>query len=150
MEKFSYAFGRALAFCCDRGNFEVSQFLHRLAWELHHALLHGVSNVAVFILREGGAREIGRSLNAPILPIETLIGLVNEERLPTGSCRVRDHTVDSVRFIGGAVRTSILLKILLPKVAFGGGELVLWEGLSGVASRDVVSEIELVGKELER
>ena len=150
MENFAYAFGRALAFCCERGNFDVSQFLHRLAWELHHSLSHGVSNLAFFVLREGGAREIGRSLNAPILPVETLLGLIAEEQLPTGVCRVRDHILDSARFVGGAVRTSIFLKIPLPKVGFGGGELVAWEGLSGVASRDVVTEVELVGKELER
>lgn len=150
MGNLPHAFGRALAFCCERGSFEWPQFFHRLAWELHHALSHSVSNVALLTLREGAVKDIGRALDTPVLPVETLAGLVNEERVPVGSCRVRDHTLDSVRFLRGAVRTSILLKIALPRVAFGGGDLVLWEGLSGVASREIVTEVELVGKELAR
>lgn len=143
-----HALSRALAFCCGESCFDVEKLFHRITWELHHIALQDFAAVAFVIRKSDGSIFVGRSRDHQALPAETLLGLLVEQDGTKLSCRVKDHALDTVRFIDQRFRTSILVRVGLPQAVLPSKDAVLWFGLPGGASPEAVAEAEVMGREL--
>lgn len=142
-----HALSRALAFCCADGSFEIEKLLHRITWELHHVSLQDFAAVAFVMRRGDGSFFVGRSRDHQALPAETLLGLLVEHDGQKLACRVKDHALDSVRFIDNRFRTSILVRVEVPQGVVATRDAALWFGLSSGASPEAVGEAEGMGRE---
>ena len=142
------ALSRALSFCCGAASFDLGQFLHRAAFELHHATQSEVAALALVIKQSDGPCLVGRSRDCQSLPSETLLGLLVEVSGEKLACRVKDHALDSVRFIDHRYRTSIVVRIDVPQAVSSGAEGVLWFGLPGCAPPETIAEAEGMGRAL--
>jgi signal transduction histidine kinase/CheY-like chemotaxis protein len=90
--------------------------------------------LAFIVRRHDGTSFIGRPRELDSLPIETLLGLLVEDGAGPVSFRVRDHALDTVRFIDARFRTSIVVRVCFPQNLLSGSEAALWFGLQGVAT----------------
>ncbi len=133
-DKFSQALGRALAYCSAIGDGTTEGFVERAAWELHHECAHEFSSLALIVRRGDGSSFVGRPRELPALPVETILSLLVEESGAQVGCRVRDHALDTVRFIDARFRTSIILRVSFPKLILPSGEAALWLGLQSSAT----------------
>ncbi len=134
-ERISHALGRALAYCSGVGDGSFEGFVDRAAWELHHECAIEFASFAIIIRRSDGSSFVGRPKELPALPVETLLGMLVEESGAQVKCRVRDHALDTVRFIDARFRTSIVLRLAVPKMLLPDGEAAVWVGLQGSATR---------------
>lgn len=132
-ERISNALGRALAYCGGVGDGSLEGFVDRAAWELHHECALEFASFAIIIRRADGSSFVGRPKELPALPVETLLGMLVEESGAQVMCRVRDHALDTVRFIDARFRTSIVLRLTVPKILLADGEAAVWVGLQGSA-----------------
>lgn len=148
MDGVQLALGRALAFVCGSARFDSEALFQRLAWELHHVVSKEIAALAILLRRQDGSLCIAKSKETEVLPPETLLALLMEEKCDSLRCRVRDHALDTVRFIDSPFRTSILVSVKLPSVLGLGSECVLWSGLYGAASRANVEASESIGNAL--
>ncbi len=133
-ESISQALGRALAYCSGIGDGSLEGFVDRAAWELQHECALEFASLAIIIRRANGSSFVGRAKELPALPVETLLGMLVEESGAQVICRVRDHALDTVRFIDVRFRTSIVVRLEVPKVLLADGEAAVWVGLQGAAS----------------
>ena len=148
MRETHRALSRALSFCCGSTSFDVEKFFHRATLELHHGLESDVTAMAFVIKRGDGSYFVGRSREHQALPAETLLGLLVEkhgERLPY---RVRDHALDTVRFLDHRFRTSVIVRIDVPEGLVPGAEGAIWFGLPGGAHPDLLSVAEAMGHDV--
>ena len=148
MDPVQLALGRALAFACGSAQFDSEILFHRLAWELHHVASKDIAALAILLRRPDGSFCIAKSKETQTLPPETLLALMVEEGGTSLRCRVRDHALDTVRFIDSRLRASILVSVKLPSTLGLGSECVIWSGLYGVASRASVEASESIGRAL--
>lgn len=133
-ERIAASLGRALAYCSGVGDGSLEGFIDRAAWELHHECAAEFASFAIIIRRSDGSSFVGRPKELPALPVETLLGMLVEEGGAHVSCRVRDHALDTVRFIDARFRTSIVLRVTIPKTLLAEGEAAVWVGLQGSAT----------------
>jgi signal transduction histidine kinase/CheY-like chemotaxis protein len=133
-EAISTALGRALAYCCGVGDGSLEGFVDRATWELHNECVSEFSSLAIIVRRGDGSSFVGRLREVPALPVETLLGMLVEEGGAQLTCRVRDHALDTVRFIDPHFRTSIVLRLAVPKTLLADGEAALWFGLQSSAT----------------
>jgi len=135
MSRYSDALGRALGFCAARGVCSLEAFLQRASWELYHLISDEVASVAFVLARVEGGRVVCKPDQVATLPVEVLSGLSLDAEVEAGECRVRDHALDSVRFLDARFRSSIVGVVELPE-AFRNeaSSLVLWVGLHASAS----------------
>lgn len=148
MRSTHLALSRALTFCSGVELFNVESFLHRAMWELHHSLEVDVAAMALVIRRKDGSCFVGRSHEHHALPAETLLGMLVEGITSGIACRVRDHALDTVRFLDARFRTSVLARVELPNSLESGAEAALWLGLSGCAHPGLVSMAEGLAREV--
>lgn len=148
MRETHRALSRALSFCCGATSFDVEQFFHRATWELHHTLDTEVTAMAFVIKRGDGSCFVGRSREHHALPAETLLGMLVEKHGERLACRVRDHALDTVRFLDHRFRTSVIVRIDVPDSLAPGSESALWFGLPGGAHPRFVSGAESIGQEV--
>ncbi len=148
MRETHRALSRALSFCCGATSFDVEQFFHRATWELHHSLESEVAAMAFVIRRGDGSCMVGRSREHQALPVETLLGMLVEKHGERLTCRVRDHALDTVRFLDHRFRTSVIVRIEMPTSLAPGSESALWFGLPGGAHPGFVSAAETLGQEV--
>ena len=142
------ALSRAFSFCSGAPSFDLLQFLHRAAFELHHATQSDVAALALVMKQSDGSCLVGRSRDCQTLPSETLLGLLVEVMGEKLACRVKDHALDSVRFIDHRYRTSIVVRIDVPPTVSSGAECVVWFGLQGGAPPEIIAEAEEMGRAL--
>lgn len=140
------ALSRALSFWCGSTSFEVEQFFHRATWELHHVLDYDVTSMAFVIRRADGSYFVGRSRNYEALPAETLLGMLVEEHSGRLVCRVRDHALDTVRFLDQRFRTSVIVGIEVPQGLLSKADGAIWFGLPGGAHPSFISAAEQMGR----
>jgi len=133
-ERISTALGRALAYCSGVGDGSLEGFIDRAAWEVHHECSAEFASFAIIIRRGDGSSFVGRPKELPALPVETLLGMLVEKSGAQVTCRVRDHALDAVRFIDARFRTSIVLRLAVPKTLLADGEAAVWVGLQGSAT----------------
>ena len=148
MRETHRALSRALSFCCGSTSFDVEKFFHRATWELHHGLESDITAMAFVIKRGDGSCFVGRSREHQALPAETLLGLLVEkhgERLPY---RVRDHALDTVRFLDHRFRTSVIVRIEVPEGLVPGAEGAIWFGLPGGAHPGFLEVAETMGHDV--
>ncbi len=148
MRSTHLALSRALTFCCGVEPFDVESFLHRAMWELHHSLEIDVAAIAIVIRRTDGSCFVGRSHEYHTLPAETLLGMLVEGNNSGFTCRVRDHALDTVRFLDARFRTSVLARVGLPNSLESGADAALWLGLSGCAHPGLVTTAEGLAREV--
>lgn len=148
MRSTHLALSRALTFCCGVGPFDVESFLHRAMWELHHSLEVDVAAMAIVIKRMDGSCFVGRSHEHHTLPAETLLGMLVEGNHSGFTCRVRDHALDTVRFLDARFRTSVLARVELPNSLESGADAALWLGSSGCAHPGLVAMAEGLAREV--
>lgn len=148
MRSTHLALSRALTFCSGVEPFDVESFLHRAMWELHHSLEVDVAAVAIVMRRTDGSCFVGRSHEHHTLPAETLFGMLVEGKHDGFTCRVRDHALDTVRFLDARFRTSVLARVELPISLKLGAEGALWLGLSGCAHPGLVAMTEGLAREV--
>ncbi len=149
-ERISTALGRALAYCSGVGDGSLEGFIDRAAWELHHECSAEFASFAIIIRRADGSSFVGRPKELPALPVETLLGMLVEEGGAQVSCRVRDHALDTVRFIDARFRTSIVLRLAIPKTLLPSGEAAVWVGLQGSATPKRVELAQTVATALSK
>lgn len=145
-ERFLAAFGRALAFCAGARDASLEGLVERAVWELHHETSGEFCSLACIIRRRDGSSFVARPRELAALPAESLLGMLVEESGIRVSCRVRDHALDTIRFIDARFRTSILVRISLPQMLLPEGEGALWFGLQGVATPKKVELAQQIGK----
>ncbi len=145
-ERYGSALGRSLAFCSEVGDGSLQGFTDRAAWELHHECAQEFSSLAFIVRRRDGSCFVGRPRELAALPVETLLGLLVEENGTQVGCRVRDHALDTVRFIDARFRTSIVVRITFPKILLPDGEAALWFGLQGSATPRRVEEAQALAR----
>lgn len=149
-ERISTALGRALAYCSGVGDGSLEGFIDRAAWELHHECVAEFASFAIIIRRGDGSSFVGRPKELPALPVETLLGMLVEEGGAQVGCRVRDHALDTVRFIDARFRTSIVLRLTVPKTLLPSGEAAVWVGLQGSATPKRVELAQTVAATLSK
>ena len=148
MRETHRALSRALSFWCGSTHFDVERFFHRATWELHHVLESDVTAMAFVIRRGDGSYFVGRSRDHQALPAETLLGMLVEKHGERLGCRVRDHALDTVRFLDQRFRTSVIVGIEVPHGLVSGAEGAIWFGLPGGAHPGFVSTAEEMGREV--
>jgi len=148
MRESHRALSRALSFCCGATCFDVEQFFHRATWELHHTLESEVAAMAFVIKRGDGSCFVGRSREHQALPVETLLGMLVEKHGERLSYRVRDHALDTVRFLDHRFRTSVIVRVEISDSIARGCESALWFGLPGGAHPRFVTTAEAMGHEV--
>jgi len=149
-ERISSALGRALAYCSGVGDGSLEGFIDRAAWEVHHECSGEFASFAIIIRRGDGSSFVGRPKELPALPVETLLGMLVEKSGAQVTCRVRDHALDSVRFIDARFRTSIVLRLTVPKTLLPDGEAAVWVGLQGSATPKRVELAQTVAATLSK
>ncbi len=149
-ERISTALGRSLAYCSGVGDGSLEGFIDRAAWELHHECVAEFASFAIIIRRGDGSSFVGRPKELPALPVETLLGMLVEEGGVQVGCRVRDHALDTVRFIDARFRTSIVLRLAIPKTLLPSGEAAVWVGLQGSATPKRVELAQTVASTLSK
>lgn len=149
-ERISTALGRALAYCSGVGDGSLEGFVDRAAWEVHHECSAEFASFAIIIRRGDGSSFVGRPKELPALPVETLLGMLVEKSGVEVACRVRDHALDAVRFIDARFRTSIVLRLTVPKTLLSDGEAAVWVGLQGSATPKRVELAQMVALTLSK
>lgn len=139
VRRFSAVLGRALGEVFKiRGALVediLPNFFERAAWELYHECQGEFGSLAILISKASdGPKLVCRAKDVPTLPSETLLGMAAEEWGSNVGCRVRDHALDTVRFIDARFRSSMLLRLPLPKTLNTLKEGMVWIGLHGPAS----------------
>lgn len=148
MREIHRALSRALTFCCGSSSFDIEQFFHRATWELHHTVESDVTAMAFVMKRVDGTYLVGTSREHQALPAETLLGMLVEKRGERLACRVRDHALDTVRFIDRRFRTSVIVGVEVPDGVERKAESALWFGLPGGAHPGFVAAAEVMGREV--
>ncbi|MEY4669030.1 MAG: hypothetical protein RL518_1729 [Pseudomonadota bacterium] len=148
MQETQRALSRALSFCCGANASSVDQFFQRAAWELHHGIESEVVAMAFVIKRGDGSCFVGRSREHHALPVETLLGMVVEGHGEPLTCRVRDHALDTVRFLDHRFRTSVVVRVEIPEMLAKGCDAALWFGLAGGAHPGFVTVAEAMGRDV--
>ena len=127
-------FGRALSYCCESGDVSTASLIRRLAWEISHGVAGDLDSVAVIFSDSAGTCTVGHQKEGDTLPSEVLQGFLIEQEKEPLSCRVRDHALDSLRFFGRQLRTSITVRLQHCNSLEPDGEAIVWFGTSGVAT----------------
>lgn len=138
--EYARAFGRALASYSQRPDGSTDSFFQQAAWEIFHLVGPELTALAFVVKKQDGACFVGKPGEVQALPEEVLLGFIPPKGTG-GPCQVRDHALDTVRFIDSNVRTSIVAQVAIPASGGIGAEGVLWCGSPGPASRE---RIELV------
>ena len=146
IERCGAALGRALAHCSVTNTTSMEQLLERMAWELGHVVPQQFAALAIIFRRTDGSAMVGRAQPQLALPTETLLGLLVEEGGRELAYRVRDHALDSARFIDARYRSSILVRLPLPPSIEVGGEAALWIGLVSSATAGHVQDARHIGR----
>lgn len=133
-DDFLRAIGRAFSHCCEKRDLSSENLLSRIAWELSHDLKSDFDAIAILLKNSTGAYTIGKPKETITPPLEILQGFLLEQEREPLSCRVRDHALDSLRFLGRQLRTSVTLRLQHCNILESGGEGIIWLGLSGVAT----------------
>ena len=132
------ALARALSYCCSIESGTLEGFLDRLAWELQHESGRVFSSLAIIVRRDDGSSFVAAPRELSSLPVEVLLGLLIEENGAHIGCRVRDHALDTLRFIDPIFRSSVTTRIVFPKDLLPNGEAALWFGSRGIATSEHV------------
>jgi signal transduction histidine kinase len=134
-EAFNGALGRSLSLYSGQQESSPEAFFRQAAWEIFH-LVDGDFSALAFVIKSGeGSYFVGKPGDVHTLPAEVLQGFI----LPKGAavpCQIRDHALDTVRFIDSHVRTSIAVQVAVPDVFGREAEGILWCGSPGSASRE--------------
>ncbi len=147
-EKVAKALARALAHCCSVGDSSLEGFMDRAVWEISHECSGEFGSMAIVIRREDGSSYVARPKEASSLPVETLLGMLVEESGSKLTCRVRDHALDTVRFIDASFRSSVVSKLLIPKSLLAKSDAILWFGLFSVATSKRIDLARIISEAL--
>jgi signal transduction histidine kinase len=133
-ETLAGSIGRAFSYCCEKRDISAQKLLSRVAWELSHSLHSEFEAIAFVVSDATGTCVVAKPKESTILPQEILRGFLLEQDREPLSCRVRDHALDSLRFLGRQLRTSITVRIQHGHVLERVSECIVWFGISGVAT----------------
>ena len=142
------AFGRSLSWWCQGGGGELESLLNRIVFEARLGVTGDVKGMALLWRTRNAPSVVARVKDAPALPAETLQSLFLEHLNQRGGCRVRDHALDTIRFIESRFRTSIISSVQIPSTIAADTQAALWWGLFGGASAEVIVNAEEMAKEL--
>ncbi len=129
---------------------DIGEFLRQVATELHHAIAPGFAGVALVTRGADGTGIVARPRGVSALPDETLRGFLTEAVASGGACKVKDHALDTVRFIDAHFRTSIVVVARVPAALGQGTDMVVWAGLLAGATPKLIAEMRAVTEELSR
>jgi signal transduction histidine kinase/CheY-like chemotaxis protein len=140
------ALSRALAFCADSGVCSLEAFVERAVWELRGEVEQGCGTSLAFVVgKRDGSSFVGRPRESVALPAEILLGMLVEDGGESLAYRVKDHALDTVRFIDRRFRTSIVVRVQIPKELLKDGNAALWFGLPGPATPKIVEQAQAIG-----
>lgn len=129
---------------------DVGELLGQVATELLHAVAPTFASVAIVTRDTERLGVVARPRGVSALPDETLRGFLAETIASGSTCKVRDHALDTVRFIDAHFRTSIVVVGSVPAILGVGSELVVWGGLIGGVTPKLISEMQTLTAELSR
>lgn len=150
MSRNTQALERALSAWSACGDGDIGDFLGQAATELLHAVAPGFAALAIVTRGVEGVGVVARPRGVSALPDETLRGFLSEAVSSGGACKVRDHALDTVRFIDSHFRTSIVVVGALPASLGVGTEMVVWGGLVAGVTPKSIAEIRALTEELSR
>ncbi len=150
MVAVTHALEKALGVWSDSREGEVADFLRQATTELLYVTARTIAGLAIVTGGTGGVRVVARPRGVPALPDATLRSFLDEIVEVRGVCKVKDHALDTVRFIDGHFRTSVVVTGRLPKELGVGSEMMVWAGLVAGATPKVISEIQALACELSR
>lgn len=142
------AFGRALSWWLQRGDGDLEDLLNRIVFEARQVAAGDVMELAVLLKRRDAPFLVARGDDATIVPVEALASLFVAHQSERGGCRVRDHALDTVRFIEGRFRTSIMVSVNFPGGLSPSAECAVWVGLRSAASAEIIAHTEDLAKRL--
>jgi signal transduction histidine kinase/ActR/RegA family two-component response regulator len=148
MDQHLEAFNRALAWWFQSGDGAIDSLLNRVVFEARRNVASDVNGLSVLMKRPDTAFFVARGQDVPLLPVESLHSLFLDHQGARGGCRVRDHALDTVRFLEGRFRTSIMATMRLPESIVAGAEGAIWFGLQGGASAETIASAESMAKAL--
>jgi signal transduction histidine kinase/ActR/RegA family two-component response regulator len=129
---------------------DIGEFFRQAATELLHAIAPSFAGVAIVTRGSDGAGIVARPRGVSALPDETLRGFLAEIMTNGGVCKVKDHALDTVRFIDAHFRTSIVVAARVPAALGQGSEMVVWAGLLAGATPKLIAEMRALTEELSR
>lgn len=132
------ALGRALAWSSSKSDASIEAFVRQAACELHYMCRAEYASTAIVIKGDGSSWIIGKPHEVRVLPDELLQGFLLESAKTLVGCRVRDHALDTVRFVDAQFRTSIVAPLVIPQVVQPDSQAILWFGLHAGAMRGSV------------
>jgi len=150
MIRCTQALEKALSAWSSSGAGSIGDFLGQAATELLHAVAPGFAALAIVTRGGEGVGVVARPRGVSALPDETLRGFLSEAVSSGGVCKVRDHSLDTVRFIDAHFRTSIVVVGALPPSLGAGSEMVVWGGLVAGATPKLIAELRALTEELSR
>lgn len=133
-DRYATWFGRALSYCCESGDVSTLSIISRIAWEISHGVAGDLDSVAIVCDDNTGACTVGHPKEGDTLPLEVLQGFLIEQEKEPLSCRVRDHALDSLRFLGRHLRTSITVRLGSCRELEPARDAIIWFGSAGVAT----------------
>lgn len=148
--RVTHALEKALASWSSTTDGDLREFFGQAATELHHAMAPSFAGVALVTRGVDDLGIVARPRGVSVLPDETLRGFLAETIASGGACRVKDHALDTVRFIDAHFRTSIVVVGRVPGTLGQGSEMVVWAGLLAGATPKLIAEIRALAEELSR
>ncbi len=146
--RYGTALSRALVEWCSLQEASLANFISRAALELYSECGSEYASLAFIVRQLDGSACVGVPRELECLPVETLLGLLVEEGGGRVACRVKDHSLDSVRFIDSQFRTSIIARVAFSETNRLGYEGAIWLGLSGAASPLHVDHAHVIAREI--
>lgn len=150
MIRCTQALEKALSAWSSAGAGDIGDFLRQAATELLHAVAPGFAALAIVTRGIEGVGVVARPRGVSALPDETLRGFLSEAVSGGSACKVRDHSLDTVRFIDAHFRTSIVVVGAAPPSLGVGSEMVVWGGLVAGATPKLIAELRALTEELSR
>jgi len=147
MRATHHALSRALSSWTQRGWLDLQRLFNLLAFELHGCVSSEFAATALLTQGANDSYCVGRSEDQATLPTEILIGLMTDGDQSPG-CRVRDHSLDAVRLIDNRFRTSLVVRVDIPKRLVPESKGCLWFGLTGCATSHAIRDAENIAREL--
>lgn len=150
MERHLESFGRALSWWCQHSDGALESLLSRIAFEVGSNIAGGGKGFALLMKRRDAAFFVARAQEVPRLPSESLYSLFLDHQRARGGCRAWDHALDTVRFLEGRFRTSVMATMNFPKDLAEGAEGAIWFGLQGGASLEAIASAEAIARALSK
>jgi signal transduction histidine kinase len=147
-EECHAALARALAWCSAKADALLEAFACQAATELYHICKDEYASLALVVRSHGAGWLIGKPREIRTLPDEALQSCFFENSASVAGCRIRDHALDTVRFVDAEFRTSIVAPVLISPEMLPDAQAIVWFGLVGGATRSKIERANVIAESI--